>query len=131
MYFCSCWDVFANDKDKEEYTKELSKVPENSLGHAGSDEGSEILIVRPDLMRLNNFKEDGQNKARISNLKNVSTGVDWYASFPNQYAGDANFSNESLGNIMKKVTVNALVEIFRCVKQDKNVPTLMNQFYID
>lgn len=130
VYLANGWDIYAEETQKKEVESLFAKLPENSLGHAGADEAAEIKIIRPDLFKPEKAKsESGENLARLKNLTNVSTGIDWYACFPNHYAGNAATATEELGKAILNSTTNGLTKVFRDVKADTDVLKLQNQFF--
>jgi len=130
VYLANGWDIYAEGTQKKEVESLFAKLPENSLGHAGADEAAEIKIIRPDLFKPEKAKsESGENLARLKNLTNVSTGIDWYACFPNHYAGNAATATEELGKAILNSTTNGLTKVFRDVKADTDVLKLQNQFF--
>jgi creatinine amidohydrolase len=132
VYFTNGWGIYADSLQQKEVEAQFQKVPANSPGHAGVDEASQIMVIRPDLLKLNYItQESGENLSRLSHLKFVTSGIDWYASYPNQYAGDAKYANKELGNAMMKATIDALAKAFLEVKTDTQVPALHQQFYHD
>lgn len=130
VYIVNGWDLYANDTDKEKVQKLMNDLPENSLGHAGADEASEIKIIRPDLFKPSLAgTESGENQARLKHLNGITTGMDWYAAYPNHYAGNAANATDQLGNAMIDATVQGLAKAFRDIKADKEVLKLQEQFY--
>ncbi len=130
VYLANGWDIYSNEAQKKEVEGLFAKLPENSLGHAGADEAAEIKIIRPELFKPEKAKsQSGENLARLKNLTNVSTGIDWYACFPNHYAGNAATATDELGKAMLNATVNGLAKVFSDVKADTEVLKLQNQFF--
>ena len=130
VYLANGWDLYANARDKKEVSNLLEKLPEGSLGHAGADEAAQIMIIRPDLFKPEKaLTESGKNLARLKDLTMVTSGIDWYASFPNHYAGNAASATKELGNAMINATVNGLVKAFQEVKTDTKVYELQNEFF--
>lgn len=130
VYLANGWDIYSDEAQKKEVEGLFAKLPENSLGHAGADEAAEIKIIRPELFKPEKAKsQSGENLARLKNLTNVSTGIDWYACFPNHYAGNAANATDELGKAMLNATVNGLAKVFSDVKADTQVLKLQNQFF--
>ncbi len=121
---------------RQSYSNELIKKveeltqPDPDGGHAGNTEASMIMAIEPTLMHKNRVMEQtGTDQARLNHLKNLYTGIWWYAKFPNHYSGDASRANPQAGELLINYTVNQLVEAIKAVKNDKIVPALQNQFY--
>jgi len=130
LYFANGWDIYADEHQKKEVESIIQKLPEGSLGHAGADEAAEIKVIRPDLFKPEKaLSESGENQARLKHLTMVTSGIDWYASFPNHYAGNAANATNELGNAMLNATSNGLIKAFREVKADSQVQKLQNQFF--
>ncbi len=130
IYFANGWDIYANKKDKELVDEQIQLLPDGSLGHAGADEAAEIKMIRPDLFKPERaITESGVNLQKVGHLTNVSTGIDWYASFPNHYAGNAANATTQLGEAMLYATVNGLAKVFGQVKTDTEVLKLQKQFF--
>ncbi len=130
VYFANGWDIYANGQDKKEVDHQIQKLPEGSLGHAGADEAAEIKVIRPDLFHPEKAQtQSGTNQARLKHLTVVTSGIDWYASFPRHYAGNAGTATDELGQAMLKATSNGLVKAFREVKADTVVLKLQDKFF--
>lgn len=103
-----------------------SKVEEM---HAGERETSEMLAIRPDLVKLETVKtESGEDQARLKNLPDFFTALWWYARFPNHYAGDAQYANAQLGKLLVDIQVKHLAKALRQVKEDANLKKLQEQY---
>ena len=104
----------------------ISKVEEM---HAGERETSEMLAIRPDLVKLEAVKtESGDDQARMKNLPDFLTALWWYARFPNHYAGDAQYANALLGKLLVDIQVKHLAEALRQVKEDTTLKKLQDQY---
>ncbi len=100
--------------------------------HAGNKETSIVKAIVPDLVKPEIANtQPGHDMDRISNLDKVYTGIWWYASHPNHYAGDGSKANIQAGNILLDDLVGQFVEGLRKIKADKNVPALQEQFFKD
>lgn len=103
-----------------------SKVEEM---HAGERETSEMLAIRPDLVKLEAVKtESGDDQARMNNLPDFFTALWWYARFPNHYAGDAQYANAQLGKLLIDIQVKHLAKALRQVKEDTTLKKLQEQY---
>ncbi len=130
IYLTNAWDLYINEQQRKLVDDQIQKLPEGSLGHAGADEAAEILLIRPDLFKPEKAEsESGENQERLGHLKMVTSGIGWYASYPNHYAGNAAAATTSLGTAMLAATVNGLIKAFREVKADEQVLKLQNLFY--
>ena len=98
--------------------------------HAGEREASEILYLRPDLVKLDRGNnESGENLKRLNLSNNLYTGIWWYSSYPNHYAGDQSFGSNRLGKIITENTVSYLVDAIREVKNDSVTIRMQNKFF--
>jgi creatinine amidohydrolase len=124
--------LFAPSYDAE--TEEIiNKMRKTSGGeHAGELESSQMLVIRPDLVKLDKAKDQsGIDQNRLDVLKDIYIGIWWYAKFPNQYAGDGSFANKELGTLLIRNDVLKLIDVIKEVKNDTKVMDLQNQFFYD
>jgi creatinine amidohydrolase len=100
--------------------------------HAGNRETSMVESIVPELVHPDLAgTQQGVDLDRISNLDNVYTGIWWYASFPNHYAGDGSKATAEAGQLIMDSIVAQFADVIKDIKEDKNVPQLMEQFYKD
>jgi len=98
--------------------------------HAGEGETSAILAVRPDLAHQEvATTQSGEDLKRLESMKGVYTGIWWYASFPNHYAGEGRYGSREIGEKELNHQAEQLVKVIREVKADKTVLELQKQFY--
>src|SRR5271165_4197268 len=116
-----------------EYTKEFQKYRKTPLAgdeHAGEQETSRILAIRPDLVKLDRAdNEDGSDQKRLAGMPNLWTAVSWYARFPNHYAGVGSAANVEEGKFSNEHITKLLVEAVRNVKNDKLTPAIQKENY--
>lgn len=97
--------------------------------HAGENETSTLLFLRPDLVKMDRAtKESGENLKRLS-LPNLYTGIWWYSSYPNHYAGEGAKASKELGELIIENVISQLVKALKNVKADKKTLELQNEFY--
>jgi creatinine amidohydrolase len=110
---------------------EVQKLLRTALDlHGGERETSLMLAVAPRLVRLDLVQTgSGQDRMRLAGLKHAYTGIWWYASFPDHYAGDASFASAELGRLLLQKEVEQLVATVREVKRDKAVLLLQDEFF--
>src|SRR6478735_2131460 len=97
--------------------------------HAGEKETSEVLYFRPDLVQLDSAKnESGKNQNRLS-IKNVYTGIWWYADFPNHYAGEGDKATVALGKLVAEHTISQLIDAIKAIKTDEKTLMLQKEFF--
>lgn len=97
--------------------------------HAGERETSTLLYLRPELVKMERAPaESGDNQNRLQ-LPNLYTGIWWYASYPNHYAGSGAAATRQLGELITEYTVATLVKALQAVKKDTKTLELQNEFY--
>ncbi|HEX9614407.1 MAG TPA: creatininase family protein [Bacteroidota bacterium] len=116
----------------EEYLAKIRAVRKTDPAgdmHAGENETSTLLYLCPDLVKLDRAgNESGKSLNRIS-LPDVYTGIWWYGSFPNHYAGDASMASAELGRIMTEYRIESLKKALRRVKEDSRTPAVQQEFF--
>ncbi|WP_121356983.1 creatininase family protein [Flavisolibacter nicotianae] len=97
--------------------------------HAGERETSTLLYLRPELVKMDSAKlESGTSLKRLS-IPDVYTGIWWYASYPNHYAGEGAKATKELGKVITDYTVESLVRALKAVKTDTKTLQLQKEFY--
>ena len=120
----------ADDPQFEEKIKKLRKS--KGGGHADEVETSVMLAHRPELVHLDRAKEQsGEDLKRLEDVKDGYTGIWWYASYPNHYAGDGSVASSELGEMYINGKAERLVKFIQTVKKDKKVVELQNQFFTE
>jgi len=118
----------ADDPELEARLKKMRKT--TTGGHADEAETASMLANRPELVHLDRAKDQsGEDLKRLTELPDFYTGIWWYASFPNHYAGDGSPASRELGELVMQGMVNQLVKAIREVKQDKSVLELQKRFF--
>lgn len=98
--------------------------------HAGEGETSDTLVSRPDLVHLDRANDEkGVDLGRLNLPERVSTGIWWYARFPDHYAGDAAPANKELGEFQTGAAIKGIADLIRAIKADKVAPQVQNEFY--
>lgn len=122
--------IFNPSRDPEANEK-IQKMRKTTMeSHAGEMETSTVLAHRPDLVHLERAKDqNGEDQKRLQSLPDVYTGIWWYASFPNHYAGNGSPGNRELGELLINSQVEALVKVIANVKKDTRVLELQKRFY--
>ena len=90
-------------------------------GHAGFYETSLMMFIRPDLVHLEKvIKEEHKDLDRLKDIKDahIFTGFNWYASFPNHFAGDPSEAAKEKGKIIFDMLVGNVVKLINTVKAD-------------
>lgn len=102
-------------------------------GHAGESETSMILSIRPDLVRREALKLDGEGmpRGRLQALADMGiyTGFWWYGDHPTHYRGDGLPATDEKGERQLQARAQALAQAIRLIKQDLETQRLMEAFY--
>lgn len=102
-------------------------------GHAGEKETSMIQAIRPDLVRREALRSDGEGmpRERLKALREagVYTGIWWYADHPTHYCGDGTPATAEKGERMLAAYARALVKAVRAVKADQEAKRLQDEFF--
>jgi creatinine amidohydrolase len=97
--------------------------------HAGENETSLMLYLRPDLVQMERAaQESGEDRKRMS-LPGLYSGIWWYARFPNHYAGEGAKATRELGQAITNHRLGALVKALRVVKSDDQTPALQKEYF--
>jgi creatinine amidohydrolase len=98
-------------------------------GHADEVETSMVFAVRPDLVHAERgSSQSGRDQKRLS-IPLGYTGIWWYASYPNHYAGDGSTPNQSIGDMNFKSRAEQLAELIKFLKEDDSASELQKKFY--
>jgi creatinine amidohydrolase len=114
------------------YSAQLARLHKSDMGtdaHAGERETSTLLYLRPDLVKMDSAKnESGADLKRLS-IPNVYTGIWWYASYPNHYAGEGAAATKELGQFITEHTLDQLVKALKAIKADTKTLELQKEFF--
>lgn len=113
---------------------ELAALWESAVdGHGGEQETSEILAIRPDLVRLDRASTDGEGLPleRVKALQDsgVYTGIWWYADHPTHYRGDGRPATADKGQRLLDAHAQALAKNVATIKRDDMAPRLQQEFF--
>ena len=101
-------------------------------GHADETETSMVMALHPELVNLEEGKaESGEDQKRLSHLKHVSTGIAWYAGYPNHYSGQGFNGSIDLGEFQFQQFSKLIAQAIKEVKADTTVLSLQEQFFRD
>jgi creatinine amidohydrolase len=97
--------------------------------HAGENETSLLLYLRPDLVKMERAaQESGEDQKRLS-LPGLYSGIWWYARFPNHYAGEGAKATRELGQAITDYRLGALIKALRVVKADDKTPAIQKEYF--
>jgi creatinine amidohydrolase len=136
-YFCQ-----AQLAEKKDYTVVFFRPDDSGLatelkqlrktdygGHADEMETSMVYAVRPDLVHADRASsQSGRDQERFS-IPYGYTGIWWYASFPNHYAGDGSQPNKEMGEMILNSRAEQLAELIRFLKTNDSATQLQERFY--
>ena len=123
-FFNPEWDAEFDRKQKA-----LRKSDPATDMHAGENESSALLYLRPDLVQMNTAaRESGDDQKRLS-LPDLYTAIWWYARFPNHYAGEGAKATRELGQAITEHRVTALAKALRAVKADDKTPAIQKEYF--
>jgi len=117
--------------DDREVNREVSTMRTTDYGgHADEVETSMIMAIRPDLVHAETASgQSGRDQERLANLPYAYTGIWWYASYPNHYAGDGSDPNVKIGELRLQSRSRQLSELIRVLKKDDSIQQLQDKFY--
>ncbi|WP_026769133.1 creatininase family protein [Asinibacterium sp. OR53] len=102
--------------------------PKNDA-HAGERETSELLYLRPDLVKMDSAaNESGANQKRLS-IPDMYTAIWWYANYPNHYAGEGAKATRQLGELVTEHTITSLARALKAVKADTQTLKLQEEYF--
>ena len=128
VYVYNAWDLYY--EQEQALIKKYGPIPEG--GHAAHTETSQIIAIHPELTHMELVKpEESQSLGRADWYcqRGVFTGINWYASYPHQFAGDPSGASAEFGEEMLTYNANNLAEIVQKIKEDDSLPQLINEFY--
>jgi creatinine amidohydrolase len=119
----------ASDPGFADKVKKTRKSDPDTDLHAGESETSSIMYLRPELVQLGRAKgESGASLARLA-IPNVYTGIWWYGSYPNHYAGHGEAGTRALGELLTEHTIETLVTTLRAIKADRKTLEVQTEFF--
>ncbi|MBN1429223.1 MAG: creatininase family protein [Anaerolineae bacterium] len=134
----------ASRRDYVVYVADPSLLPEDGTdvesqwetkvdGHAGEQETSMMLAIRPELVVREALRTDteGMPLERLKALSElgVYTGIWWYADHPTHYRGEGNPATAEKGELLLAAQARALAAAIRLIKQDSKTHRLQAEFY--
>ena len=110
-----------------ELVKQLITTP---IGHACEWETSLVMAVAPDAVKMENhtYPEPILPKGRLTHLKGVTSGLNWYADYPEQVVGAPSAASAETGAQLIDAMVHDLADTLRKIKSDTEMPTLKREF---
>ncbi len=100
--------------------------------HAGEMETSMALAAFPDLVDHDAIRPGGgMELKRLAALEEagVYNAIQWYASYPEHYSGQAEYATADKGAYLINHMVEGLARMIRLVKEDDRSPALQQEFF--
>ncbi|MDR2969964.1 MAG: creatininase family protein [Tannerellaceae bacterium] len=116
--------------EEQETQKKITALRKSTTGgHADEIETAEMLVVRPESVRMDQVNiQSGKNLNRMQ-LTNVTTGISWYAQYPNHYAGDSAGATTALGEVRLASRSKQLADAVKALKADDTARKLQDEFF--
>ena len=121
--------LFQPQADKETQSKIASLRKSSTGGHADEVETGEMLAVDPASVKMDQLPTlSGADLNRLP-LPYATTGIWWYARYPNHYAGNSAGATAELGEVSLAYKNKQLIEAIKAIKNDQTTIRLQNEFY--
>jgi creatinine amidohydrolase len=121
--------IFFQPDDSEVDAETASMRNTDYGGHADEVETSMVYVVRPDLVHADRGgSQSGRDQDRMS-IPYGYTGIWWYASFPNHYAGDGSEPSSTIGKKNFESRAEQLAQLIRFLKTEHAATDLQQRFY--
>ena len=123
---------FVANLTAEQREKLTDAAKTNELGdHAGLTETAVMMHLRPDLVRIS--EQDPSEGANLGRLKEIQenrlfTGFNWYASYPNHFAGDPTPATPEIGKLIFDMYTQNIANAIKSIKNDKTSPRLVEEY---
>ena len=117
----------------DEQTAQIKKAADaTDLGsHAGVTETAMMMHLVPELVHPD--QQDPTKSyplGKLDSLKayNITTGFDWYADYPDHFAGDYTGATPELGKMIFGMAVENMVGTIKAIKSDDMSPQLVREY---
>ncbi|MCL2707735.1 MAG: creatininase family protein [Defluviitaleaceae bacterium] len=103
---------------------------ETCNGHACELETSLMLYLRPNHVNMEKIPANpAEPQDRLQDLPLAKTPLNWYADFPEHYAGDARKASAKKGKLIYEACAAKLAKFYRSVKEDGQLQKLDAEFF--
>ncbi len=123
---------FFNPESDSSYNAAVRKMRKSDAKgdqHAGENETSTLLYLRPELVKLDSSKnESGENQKRL-HLTDLYTAIQWYSSYPNHYAGEGGKATKEFGKLITENVITHLIAAIKQLKADTKTLQLQKEFF--
>jgi len=109
----------------------LSTGVDEMGAHGGFSETALMMFIRPDLVHLDKvIAEEHKDLGRLDSLKDagIFSGFNWYASYPNHFAGDPTQATKEKGKIIFDILVGNVINLINTVKADDVSLALIREY---
>lgn len=110
---------------------EAKKVAESKLDyHAGEKETSNMLYLRPELVKEEFFSDKGLPQGRLKAFSEamIHTGIWWYADFPYHLAAEKVPCSADKGKVFVEAHVRSLVRQIQIIRADETPMKLYQEY---
>jgi creatinine amidohydrolase len=105
--------------------------------HAGNYETALMMALRPELVAMDRVaREESGSRGRLDHfkdpatgLKNIYTGIWWYADHPTHFAGDPAAASAEKGNALLELLVEETAQKISIIKEDGVTQELLREFF--
>ncbi len=105
--------------------------------HAGNYETALVMALRPELVVMDQVERDEiESRGRLdhfkdpaTDLKNIYTGIWWYADHPTHFAGDPSAASADKGNALLELLAEETAQKIRIIKEDGVTQELFKEFF--
>ena len=121
--------LFQPSVDADTQARIASMQTSTTGGHADEMESSLMMAIRPDLVKIELATSETGAYMRRLQIRNVYTGIWWYAGYPNHYAGYAKDANAALGEVSLEQSAAQLAGVIKAIKDDTATQRLQQEFF--
>ena len=97
-------------------------------GHACEIETSLSLYLFPELCHMERVPDVPASSEKTYDIGAAKTPIDWYATYPHAYVGDARKASAEKGRRLTEEQVRRLVQVVRKIKQDEFVLAAVEEY---
>jgi creatinine amidohydrolase len=123
---------FFEPNSDSSFRRQLAAIHKSDMAgdqHAGEEETSTLLYLRPDLVEMDSANNQSGLKQRRLNIPNLYTAIWWYADYPNHYAGDGSKATAEEGRLVNEHVITQFVEALKAVKADTKTLQLQKEYF--
>ena len=110
----------------EDVIREIGETTD--WGHACEIETSISLYLFPELCKMDRLPEGYFRSKKDFDIGPAKTSMDWFASHPETYIGDAHKASVEKGRRMTEAQIERLVAMIRKIKKDEKVLAKMREY---